>query len=190
VSSLEQLFDGICRCPDVCPLHAPYTPSAPQAAKPDCTCIKDGGMKCKYPHPCGRCYLYHPGVSCYWHAHGKTPADKDSGGRTFVRSDGSIGCAECCNGDRCDDPTHRDRENCTYCLGSGTPSAPQAAKPERDELVEAAREALSELIEIADYGRVERKFAIIGEAEIKSINAVVSRLRRALAAQGGTPDAR
>ena len=41
--------------------------------------------------------------------------------RTFKRSDGSIGCDECCNGDRCDDRTHHDRDNCPFCLGSGTP---------------------------------------------------------------------
>lgn len=28
-------------------------------------------------------------------------------------------CAECCNGDRCDDPTHHDRRNCPYCKGTG-----------------------------------------------------------------------
>lgn len=28
-------------------------------------------------------------------------------------------CAECCNGDRCDDPTHHDRANCPHCKGTG-----------------------------------------------------------------------
>ena len=28
-------------------------------------------------------------------------------------------CAECCNGDRCDDPTHYDRDKCPHCLGTG-----------------------------------------------------------------------
>lgn len=42
-------------------------------------------------------------------------------GRTFKLSDGSDGCAECCNGDRCDDATHRDRERCFYCYGTGRP---------------------------------------------------------------------
>ena len=68
---------------------------------------------------CLRCYNDHPGVSCYWHSWGKTPADKKSG-KTFERSDGSLGCDECCNGDRCDDPSHWDRESCPCCLGSGT----------------------------------------------------------------------
>ena len=27
-------------------------------------------------------------------------------------------CDECCNGDRCDDPTHTSRENCRHCLGT------------------------------------------------------------------------
>ena len=28
-------------------------------------------------------------------------------------------CDECCNGDRCDDPSHRDRRHCPYCAGTG-----------------------------------------------------------------------
>lgn len=28
-------------------------------------------------------------------------------------------CAHCCNGDRCDDPTHYERQYCPYCLGTG-----------------------------------------------------------------------
>ena len=28
-------------------------------------------------------------------------------------------CGECCNGDRCDDPTHVDRKNCKHCFGTG-----------------------------------------------------------------------
>lgn len=28
-------------------------------------------------------------------------------------------CDECCNGDRCDDPTHHDRNHCPYCKGTG-----------------------------------------------------------------------
>lgn len=28
-------------------------------------------------------------------------------------------CAECCNGDRCDDPTHYDRRLCPHCKGTG-----------------------------------------------------------------------
>jgi hypothetical protein len=87
-----------------------------------CTCIKTGSHFCKFPHPCRQCYSHHPGVSCYWHAHGKTPVDKRSDGRTFQRSDGSLGCGECCFGDRCDDSTHFDRDSCPYCLGSGSPA--------------------------------------------------------------------
>lgn len=30
-----------------------------------------------------------------------------------------VGCGECCNGDRCDDPTHLDRRHCPYCRGTG-----------------------------------------------------------------------
>jgi hypothetical protein len=58
-------------------------------------------------------------ISCYWAFHGKTVDDKKPG-RTFKRSNGSLGCDECCNGDRCDDPSHYDRSSCPYCLGSGT----------------------------------------------------------------------
>ena len=58
-------------------------------------------------------------VSKYWRFNGKTEADKHPG-RTFLRSDGSLGCNECCNGDRCDDPTHFNRESCPFCLGTGT----------------------------------------------------------------------
>lgn len=28
-------------------------------------------------------------------------------------------CAECCTGDRCDDPTHIARSNCPHCMGTG-----------------------------------------------------------------------
>ncbi len=30
------------------------------------------------------------------------------------------GCAHCCNGDRCDDPTHLERRRCPYCRGTGS----------------------------------------------------------------------
>lgn len=54
--------------------------------------------------------------------------------RVFLKQDGRVydtgskylnkkgifyGCNECCNGDRCDDPTHRYRKECPYCLGTG-----------------------------------------------------------------------
>lgn len=95
-----------------------------------CTCITTGSGACKYPHGCRRCGNYHPGVSCYWHAHGKTATDKRSDGRTFVNSGGGLNCDECCNGDRCDDRTHCDRENCPYCLGSGHPATSQGTRSE------------------------------------------------------------
>jgi len=28
-------------------------------------------------------------------------------------------CAECCNGDRCDDASHYSRDKCPHCLGTG-----------------------------------------------------------------------
>ena len=33
--------------------------------------------------------------------------------------DGEKRCGECCNGDRCDDPTHYDRKRCPHCKGTG-----------------------------------------------------------------------
>jgi hypothetical protein len=85
-----------------------------------CTCSKEGSFNCKFPHPCRHCYSYHDGVSCYAHAQGKTPKDKREG-KVWVSSyKGSphAMCDECCNGDRCDDPTHFDRSSCPFCLGS------------------------------------------------------------------------
>lgn len=73
---------------------------------------------------CRRCYNVHPGVSCYWYFHGKTSVDKRPG-RTFESSTGRLMCDECCNGDRCDDPSHFSRESCPYCLGSGTNATTQ-----------------------------------------------------------------
>lgn len=35
------------------------------------------------------------------------------------RSNGGLGCAHCCNGDRCDDPSHWYRPECPYCRGTG-----------------------------------------------------------------------
>jgi len=39
--------------------------------------------------------------------------------RTFERSDGTLGCAHCCNKDRCDDASHLLRSECPYCRGTG-----------------------------------------------------------------------
>lgn len=72
---------------------------------------------------CRRCHkAEHPGVSCYMAGLGKTPADKRTDGRTFQSIYNKTiftHCDECCNGDRCDDPSHGSRESCHYCLGSG-----------------------------------------------------------------------
>ena len=67
-------------------------------------------------------------ISPYWRGQGKTDADKKHG-RTFERSDGRLGCAECCNGDRCDDPNHYDRDSCPFCLGTGTNATQQQGNP-------------------------------------------------------------
>ncbi len=57
-------------------------------------------------------------ISKYWQNQGLTITNRTHG-RTYDKSDGSKGCDECCNGDRCDDPTHRYRPNCPACLGTG-----------------------------------------------------------------------
>ena len=57
-------------------------------------------------------------ISEYWKFHGKTEADKKEG-RTWETSKGELRCDECCNGDRCDDPTHRNINSCPFCLGTG-----------------------------------------------------------------------
>jgi len=38
---------------------------------------------------------------------------------TGWRTWGGDRCDHCCNGDRCDDPTHYERRYCPYCLGTG-----------------------------------------------------------------------
>ena len=58
-------------------------------------------------------------VSLYWQNHGKTEADRRPG-KTFQRSDGSLGCAECCTKmiTQVDcDCYHRD--SCPHCMGTG-----------------------------------------------------------------------
>ena len=60
-------------------------------------------------------------------------------------------CAECCTGDRCDDPSHYDRAKCPHCHGTGSAiwnmynkeNDAKALKRQRDELAEALREVLS-----------------------------------------------
>lgn len=63
-------------------------------------------------------------------------------------------CAECCNGDRCDDSSHYDRAKCPHCKGTGSAiwnmyakeNEAKALKAERDAL----REALREMVRVAD----------------------------------------
>ena len=64
-------------------------------------------------------------LSRYWENQGKTLSDRRSDGRTFERSNSTAGCAECCNGDRCDDMSHYDRQSCPFCLGTGEPAKVQ-----------------------------------------------------------------
>jgi hypothetical protein len=60
-------------------------------------------------------------VSLYWQNQKKTEADRRPG-KTFQRSNGSLGCDECCTKmitqDECDH--HFNRESCPFCLGTGT----------------------------------------------------------------------
>lgn len=51
---------------------------------------------------------------------GRTYGEPGSGGW----GPGMVGCAECCNGDRCDDASHVDRRSCTHCNGTGQVPAP------------------------------------------------------------------
>lgn len=67
-------------------------------------------------------------ISEYWKRQGKSENDKRPG-RTFSHSDGSLGCAECCNGDRCDDPTHFSRGSCPFCLGTGSNATVRIGTP-------------------------------------------------------------
>lgn len=57
--------------------------------------------------------------------------------------DEGIRCDECCNGDRCDEPSHQDRKSCTYCKGTGRVNpadkraivsliSPNVSKPEKE----------------------------------------------------------
>jgi len=39
--------------------------------------------------------------------------------KTLRTWDNDKRCAECCNGDRCDDPSHYDRSICPHCKGTG-----------------------------------------------------------------------
>jgi hypothetical protein len=57
-------------------------------------------------------------VSSYWKKWGNF--DKKEG-NTWVRSDGSLGCAECCIRDLCDRPdcSRYERDECPFCLGEG-----------------------------------------------------------------------
>jgi hypothetical protein len=81
-------------------------------------------------------------VSEYWRRLGKAEVDKRPGGRTFTRSDGSLGCAECCNGDRCDDPSHFHRDSCPFCLGTGEPASEPGATMTPDERCDAITGAM------------------------------------------------
>jgi hypothetical protein len=56
-------------------------------------------------------------VSRYWEQKGVDESQRKHG-RTYEIK-GKFGCDECCNGDRCDEPTHKLRPECPYCLGTG-----------------------------------------------------------------------
>ena len=121
---------------------------------------------------CHICYGEHPGVSCYWHNQGKTPADKRPG-RTFESSMGNLMCAECCNGDHCDDPTHFDRQSCPYCLGSGINATvkprPEQAVSETERLAITERErdlvlrTCDTFINSPERSRMELRQAIVDD---------------------------
>lgn len=62
-------------------------------------------------------------ISKYWQNKGVT---QKSEGKVYETNSGYMnalgvyyGCDECCNKDRCDDPSHRYRPECPACLGTG-----------------------------------------------------------------------
>lgn len=56
-------------------------------------------------------------ISEYWKRQGVTEKRE---GKTWSSDDGKMhGCDNCCNGDRCDDPSHYHRSSCPFCLGTG-----------------------------------------------------------------------
>jgi hypothetical protein len=63
-------------------------------------------------------------------------------------------CDECCNGDRCDDPTHLDRENCPHCMSTGWALWTQAGKDDYVKYLqrympeEKAKERLETLLKV------------------------------------------
>lgn len=62
-------------------------------------------------------------ISKYWLDQGKTESDKKEG-KTYLSYDGSLRCDECCNKDRCDEPSHYFRLSCPFCLGTGINATP------------------------------------------------------------------
>lgn len=67
-------------------------------------------------------------ISKYWQNQGVTEKRE---GRVFKTSGGYYMCDECCNGDRCDDPTHRNRQSCHACLGTGINATAERLNEER-----------------------------------------------------------
>ena len=77
-------------------------------------------------------------ISEYWKNMGVTQKNE---GRVYKSSIGYI-CDECCNGDRCDDPTHRRRENCRACLGTAQNLTSERLNKEKNhELCDATKDA-------------------------------------------------
>lgn len=62
-------------------------------------------------------------ISKYWQNLGVTQKQEGrvwKSDSTYLNEKGIFYmCNECCNGDRCDDPTHRNRWSCPACLGTG-----------------------------------------------------------------------
>ncbi len=90
------------------------------------------------------------GVSATWDrtraavsALAASPAEKPKpSGRTFENG-GVVYCDECCNGDRCDDPTHRQREGCPYCLGTGVIKPPTESGRGGDEMSDPSKHGVN-----------------------------------------------
>ena len=81
-------------------------------------------------------------ISEYWKRLGVT---EKKNGKTWSNADKTRhGCDECCNGDRCDEPSHYHRPNCPFCLGTGQNLTSEKLNSEQEDKRSVATEAKPE----------------------------------------------